>query len=52
MEIRLANYVDPENPTHDIASDMANCTCLPVTYFGFQGKNGQESNSFNNKPND
>ena len=37
--ILLANNVDPDQTPHDVASDQG-LHCLPMTLYGFLGKNG------------
>ena len=39
MEILLANTVDPDQTPHYVASDLG-LHCLPITLYGFPGKNG------------
>ena len=39
----LANNVDPDQTPH-VASDLG-LHCLPMTFYGFQGKNGLSKKS-------
>ena len=39
MEILLANTVEPDQTPHYVASDLG-LHCLPITLYGFPGKNG------------
>ena len=36
---KLGNTVDPDQTPHDVASDLG-LHCLPITFYGFLGKNG------------
>ena len=38
-KILLANNVDPDKTPHNVASDLG-LHCLPMTFYGFPGKNG------------
>ena len=45
MEILLANIVDPDQTPYDMASGVG-LHCLPMTFYGFPGKNGLINKTF------
>ena len=38
-KILFANNVDPDQTPHDVASNLG-VHCVPMTFYGFPGKNG------------